>query len=85
FIVGTLARWSLEQRLRFANLCAALSVQHNGGSLSSPGWADIAAWWAHRPVGGDTEAYAFLNQLIPPAWQPTDLRRAQATIGFRHR
>ena len=85
FIVGTLARWSLEQRLRFANLCAALSVRHNGGSLSSPGWADIAAWWAHRPVGGDTGAYAFLDQLIPPAWQPTDMRRAQATIGFRHR
>jgi sugar/nucleoside kinase (ribokinase family) len=85
FIVGTLARWSLDQRLRFANLCAALSVKHNGGSLSAPGWADIAAWWAHLPEGRDAESYGFLAQLIPPAWQPTDMRRAQATIGLRHR
>jgi sugar/nucleoside kinase (ribokinase family) len=85
FIVGTLARWSLDQRLRFANLCAALSVQHNGGSLSAPGWADIAAWWAHLPEGADAGSYSFLAQLIPPAWQPTDMRRAQATIGLRHR
>jgi sugar/nucleoside kinase (ribokinase family) len=85
FIVGTLARWPLDQRLRFANLCAALSVQHNGGSLSAPGWADIAAWWAHLPAGGEADSYSFLAQLIPPAWQPTDTRRAQATIGLRHR
>jgi len=32
FIMGTLAGWPLEQRLRFANLCAALSVPaHRGG------------------------------------------------------
>jgi sugar/nucleoside kinase (ribokinase family) len=89
FIVGTLARWPLDQRLRFANLCAALSVKHNGGSLSAPGWADIAAWWAHRAdTGLDMEAtkcYGFLAHLIHPAWQPTDMRRAQATIGLRHR
>ncbi|MGH8776491.1 MAG: carbohydrate kinase family protein [Jiangellaceae bacterium] len=85
FIVGTLAGWPLTERLRFANLCAALSVQHNGGSLSAPGWADIAYWWAHRPESEATKCYGFLAQLIPPAWQPTDTRRAQATIGLRHR
>ena len=85
FIVGTLARWPLAQRLRFANLCAALSVQHNGGSLSAPGWADLAAWWAHRPTSEATRCYDFLADLIPPAWQPTDMRRAQATIGLRRR
>jgi sugar/nucleoside kinase (ribokinase family) len=86
FIVGSLAEWPLDQRLKFANLCAALSVQHNGGSLSSPGWADVATWWAVQATEGhdDTRAaYGFLDDLIPPAWTPTYLRRAKATIGLR--
>ncbi|PRX99632.1 carbohydrate kinase family protein [Allonocardiopsis opalescens] len=88
FIVGTLAGWPLAQRLRFANLCAALSVQHTGGSLSAPGWADLAAWWGrvNAPSGGDPqliERYGFLTDLIPPQWIPTELRRASATIGLR--
>lgn len=90
FIVGTLAEWPLEQRLRFANLCAALSVQHTGGSLSAPGWADIAVWWVQ--VHGDMSEtgrrlaadYAFLSDLLPISWLPTDQRRASATIGLRH-
>lgn len=90
FIVASLAGWPLEQRLRFANLCAALSVQHTGGSLSAPGWADIAVWWVQ--VHGDTSEngrrlaadYAFLSSLLPISWLPTDQRRASATIGLRH-
>lgn len=44
-IMGTLSHWPLEQRLHFAALCSALAVQHFGGSLSAPGWGDIADWW----------------------------------------
>src|SRR5699024_9674947 len=33
---GTLDGWDLTQRLRFANLCAALSVRGFGGALASP-------------------------------------------------
>ncbi|MFC3996044.1 carbohydrate kinase family protein [Nocardiopsis sediminis] len=89
FIVGTLAGWPLEQRLRFANLSAALSVQHTGGSLSAPGWADIAAWWGHVHAGhGEADRrlaadYGFLTNLVPLPWLPTDQRRASATIGLR--
>ncbi|MFC6004767.1 carbohydrate kinase family protein [Streptomonospora nanhaiensis] len=90
FIVGTLAHWPLEQRLRFANLAAALSLQHTGGSLSAPGWADIAAWWG-QVHAGRSEAdrrlardYGFLADLVPLPWLPTDRRRASATIGLRH-
>ncbi|GAA3745601.1 sugar/nucleoside kinase (ribokinase family) [Spinactinospora alkalitolerans] len=90
FIVGTLACWPLEQRLRFANLCAALSVQHTGGSLSAPGWADIAAWWGRLHVPHCeaerrlAEDYRFLSELVPMPWLPTAQRRASATIGLRH-
>ena len=34
FVLGTLDEWPLRQRLAFANLCAALSVQYVGGSLA---------------------------------------------------
>ncbi|MDS1269755.1 carbohydrate kinase family protein [Lipingzhangella sp. LS1_29] len=88
FIVASLAGWPLEQRLRFANLCAALSVQHTGGSLSAPGWADIAAWWSRVTArhGGDATLardYGFLSELVPAQWLPTEQRRASATIGLR--
>ncbi|MEY9215028.1 carbohydrate kinase family protein [Thermobifida halotolerans] len=91
FIVGTLAGWPLERRLRFANLCAALSVQHTGGSLSAPGWADIAAWWGQLCAARHDETwkrlnreYRFLADLVPLPWLPTEQRRASATIGLRH-
>jgi len=85
FITATLAGWPLLHRLRFANLCAALSVQHFGGSLSAPGWADIAGWWqvAQRVPGlGDiAKEYAFLDDVVPH--EPVGaVRRATATIGF---
>ena len=45
FVTGTLAGWPLADRLAFAGLTAALSVQEFGGSLSAPGWSEIGAWW----------------------------------------
>jgi sugar/nucleoside kinase (ribokinase family) len=86
FVTSTLAGWPLLYRLRFANLCAALSVQHFGGSLSAPGWADIAGWWqvAKRVPGLGVVAkeYAFLDDVVPQT--PVGaVRRATATIGFQ--
>ncbi|MBP2337716.1 carbohydrate kinase family protein [Saccharothrix coeruleofusca] len=88
FVVGTLAGWPLEQRVRFANLCAALSVQHFGGSLSAPGWGDIATWWrtVSRRSADDPElrAYGFLEDLLPDHGD-AEVRRASATIRLRTR
>ncbi|MEC4014788.1 carbohydrate kinase family protein [Streptomyces sp. H27-D2] len=97
FVTGTLADWPLADRLAFAGLTAALSVQEFGGSLSAPGWVEIAAWWQHTRAfddqrtapgsgGGDRTAlrrYAFLDALLPTATRPGPLRRAVPTIGFR--
>ncbi|MEV4759906.1 PfkB family carbohydrate kinase [Micromonospora sp. NPDC049559] len=90
FATGTLAGWPLDRRLAFANLVAALSVQHFGGSLSAPGWGDIADWWratrarAERHHAESTEAevarrYGFLDDVIPAGPMRT-VRRATATI-----
>ncbi|MGW1747795.1 carbohydrate kinase family protein [Streptomyces sp. NPDC002092] len=90
FVTGTLADWPLADRLAFAGLTSALSVQEFGGSLSAPGWAEIAAWWrrVQSVEGQDPEAllrYAFLERLIPrgEAARPWPRRRAVPTIGFR--
>lgn len=86
FVTGTLAGWPLQDRLLFANLVAAMSVQHFGGSLSAPGWIEIATWWQktkNDPGYCDlTQRYLFLNELVPTVqtWPP---RRAVPTIGFR--
>lgn len=93
FVTGTLAGWPLADRLAFAGLTAALSVQEFGGSLSAPGWSEIAAWWrrVQSVESQDPEAlrrYAFLDRLLPallPAAEeatPWPLRRAVPTIGF---
>ncbi len=87
FVAATLAGWPLADRLRFANLGAALSVQQFGGALGAPGWAGIARWW--RAIRDDPAAsglrrdYAFLDDVIP-AHIGTDakIRYASATIGF---
>jgi sugar/nucleoside kinase (ribokinase family) len=63
---ATLAGWPLADRLRFANLSAALSVQRPGGSLSAPGWSEIADWW--HTAADDLRLrrdYAFLDGVIP--------------------
>jgi sugar/nucleoside kinase (ribokinase family) len=87
-VVGTLAGWPLEQRLRFSALCASLAVQQFGGALAAPGWGDLADWWStlsDRYRAGDPragrllEAYAFLPGVLPT--EPAKaLRRAEATI-----
>ena len=91
FVTGTLAGWQLTDRLAFASLCAALSVQEFGGSLSAPGWIEIAGWWqqvkayAGEAVGGSEVLYryGFLDALLPAGTRPWPLRRAVPTIGFR--
>ncbi|MBW8795301.1 MAG: sugar kinase [Streptomyces sp.] len=89
FVTGTLADWPLADRLAFAGLTAALSVQEFGGSLSAPGWSEIGAWWRKvQSVPGQDPAalrrYAFLEGLVPEEDQvrPWPLRRAVPTIGF---
>ncbi|MFF7973282.1 PfkB family carbohydrate kinase [Streptomyces sp. NPDC007905] len=89
FVTGTLAGWPLADRLAFAGLTAALSVQEFGGSLSAPGWSEIGAWWRRvQSVEGQDPAglrrYAFLDGLVPEELdRPWPLRRAVPTIGFR--
>ncbi|MFE9770775.1 carbohydrate kinase family protein [Streptomyces sp. NPDC005931] len=89
FVTGTLAGWPLADRLAFAGLTAALSVQEFGGSLSAPGWAEIGAWWRRvQSVEGQDPAalrrYAFLAGLVPEEpVRPWPRRRAVPTIGFR--
>ncbi|MFC3578046.1 carbohydrate kinase family protein [Streptomyces yaanensis] len=89
FVTGTLAEWPLADRLAFAGLTAALSVQEFGGSLSAPGWSEIAGWWRTVQSYEDQDPaalrrYAFLAGLLPedevPPWPR---RRAVPTIGFR--
>jgi sugar/nucleoside kinase (ribokinase family) len=85
FVVGCLARWPLGDRLRFANLCAALAVQEVGGSLAAPGWGDIADWWNRanaRPERRGSQwlrRYAFLADIVRDV-PPEAMRRAAATI-----
>ncbi|MFE0412700.1 carbohydrate kinase family protein [Streptomyces tendae] len=94
FVTGTLAGWPLADRLAFAGLTAALSVQEFGGSLSAPGWGEIATWWREVQSLEDQDPaalsrYAFLAGLVPADLLPDDLvapwpvRRAVPTIGFR--
>jgi sugar/nucleoside kinase (ribokinase family) len=80
---GTLAGWPLLQRLRFANLCAALSVRDFGGALAAPGWGEVAAWWHDaRTSPRMARDYAFLDDVIPTE-SPRAVSRASATIGLR--
>ncbi|OEV03189.1 carbohydrate kinase family protein [Streptomyces oceani] len=88
FTTGTLAGWPLADRLAFANLTAGLSVRHFGGSLSAPGWREVAAWWQYATRCGGQSAevmqrYGFLDALLPAGQNQGALRRATPTIGFR--
>ncbi|WP_442815644.1 carbohydrate kinase family protein [Streptomyces sp. NBC_01795] len=92
FVTGSLAGWSLAERLAFAGLTAALSVQEFGGSLSAPGWPEIAAWWrTHRceegqgreGPQGDGARYAFLDRILTACAPSAPPRRAVPTLGFR--
>ncbi|MGW4563315.1 carbohydrate kinase family protein [Streptomyces sp. NPDC004561] len=89
FVTGTLAGWPLADRLAFAGLTAALSVQEFGGSLSAPGWSEIGAWWRRvQSLPGQEpmalRRYAFLDGVVPEELDRVwPLRRAVPTIGFR--
>ncbi|MGW1884919.1 carbohydrate kinase family protein [Streptomyces sp. NPDC001970] len=88
FVTGTLAGWPLADRLAFAGLTAALSVQEFGGSLSAPGWSEVAAWWQRVQGCADQDPqalarYGFLGGLLPASCRPWPLQRAVPTIGFR--
>lgn len=87
-VLGCLAQWPLDHRLRFAALCSSLAVQQFGGSLAAPGWGDIADWWhgtLRRAELGDLRAeyvrrdYAFLEDVVPRC-PVQGVRRAQATF-----
>lgn len=64
FIYGSLAGWPLEQRALFANLCAAESVKHEGGSLAAPCWRDLGAFWDRLEDPELRRTYAFLPALL---------------------
>ncbi|MEE1928430.1 PfkB family carbohydrate kinase [Streptomyces sp. TRM 70351] len=88
FVMASLAAWPLADRLAFAGLTASLSVQHFGGSLSAPGWPEIAAWChrVHACPPQDPAAlcrYRFLRNLLADGTRPAPRRRAVPTIGFR--
>lgn len=89
-VLGTLAGWPLDQRLRFASLCSALTVQQFGGSLAAPGWGDISDWWRclrRRADGGDLRAgydrrdYEFLAGIVPKH-RVQGVRRALGTFAM---
>jgi len=64
-VVATLAGWPLAQRLRFANLAAALSVRRVGAAASAPGWADVAAWYRAVTDPQLRRGYGFIHDVIP--------------------
>lgn len=89
-VLGTLAGWSLETRLRFASLSSSIAVRRFGGSLAAPGWGDIADWWrnvSQQASDGDLRAayvardYAFLADLIP-THDVHGVRRAEGTFAL---
>lgn len=87
-LLGTLAGWPLEQRLRLAALSSSLAVQQFGGSLAAPGWGDLSDWWRctkKRAASGDPEAtdlqdhYGFMDDIVP-RHAVEGVRRAQGTF-----
>ncbi|RKS73419.1 sugar/nucleoside kinase (ribokinase family) [Actinomadura pelletieri DSM 43383] len=80
FLFGTLAGMPLAERLRFANLCAGLSVRHRSGSLGAPCWGEIAAFGESGEIPEDElKEYAFVVDHIP-ASAPEDAVRAEPTL-----
>jgi len=83
-VVGTLRGWPLQQRLRFANLVAALSVRDFGGALAAPGWAAVRDWWkSTSPQAAEAHDYAFLDDLPDLSAAHEKFDRASATINLR--
>src|SRR4029453_13452531 len=73
-VLGTLAGWSLHDRLSFSALCSSLAVHQFGGSLAAPGWGDIVDWWRGIRDTADESSYAcslrrrypFPEEIVPP-------------------
>ncbi|UPK74493.1 PfkB family carbohydrate kinase [Nocardioidaceae bacterium SCSIO 66511] len=81
---GTLAGWSLTQRLRFANLGAALSVRDFGGALASPGWGDVCDWWTEaKEQPRLARDYGFLEDVLATV-EHRVFERAVPTVGFHY-
>ena len=86
-VMGTLAGWSLKDRLAFSALASSLALQQFGGSLAAPGWGDIADWWhcleGNQATDSYTQSirrrYAFLQDIVPHV-PVSACRRASATI-----
>jgi sugar/nucleoside kinase (ribokinase family) len=84
FLFGTLAGLPLVERLRFANLCAGLSVRHRSGSLGAPCWGEIAAFGESGEVPESAlEPYAFVVDFIPDSATDTVVR-AEPTLRADH-
>src|SRR6185503_8919227 len=83
FVLGTLDEWPLRQRLAFANLCAALSVQYVGGSLAAPRWGERATR-AARPLAVTTaSAIQAWRSLISLSRYPPGASHAAAPMATR--
>jgi len=63
--VATLAGWPLAERLRFANLAAALSVQRVGAATSAPRWADLGRWHQEITDPQLRRDYGFIRDVVP--------------------
>ncbi|PZF63034.1 carbohydrate kinase [Curtobacterium sp. MCBD17_013] len=64
FMASASRGWDLRTRLRFAGLCASMSVTGLGGAASAPRPADLVAFVdRHRPDGD----WAFLREALLPA------------------
>lgn len=89
FVTATLGGLPLEERLRFAALCAALAVQQFGGSLAAPGIGDLHDWWEGVVRARDTgevasltyERHRFLPDFLPSRPEH-GARRAEATFAL---
>lgn len=82
FVFGTLAGWSLAERLKFANLCAGLSVRHCSGSLGAPCWGELAAFGESADLPQEVLAeYGFIVPYIPDPAVDT-VTRAEPTVGY---
>ncbi|MBO2453398.1 carbohydrate kinase family protein [Actinomadura barringtoniae] len=80
FLFGTLAGLPLAERLKFANLCAGLSVRHRSGSLGAPCWGEIAAFGESGEIPeAELEPYAFVVDYIPELATDTVVR-AEPTL-----
>ncbi|MGH3098605.1 MAG: carbohydrate kinase family protein [Streptosporangiales bacterium] len=78
FVLATLSGWPLAERVRFANLCAALSVRQFSGSLGAPCWHEIGEWFAR---GGVPDRYRYLARYLPEA-AVADRARAHPTVRY---